>query len=156
MTTRLKLGQAMVRRVKAAPKKDTTERVMNQNHSMRKILSLMMLRLRMHMAWSTLRLPVSAPEGNWHLHVQLERCSFLTFSTHNTILQHAILLDLDVRQTFYAEIPARLINFMAAGIFLYLFEGGPVTFPLKGPYLNDVYPERGGVTKMQTREVERF
>ena len=50
MTTRLKLGHAMVRRVKAAPKEDTTERVINQNHSMRKILSLMMLRLRMHMA----------------------------------------------------------------------------------------------------------
>ena len=50
MTTRLKLGHAMVRRVKAAPTEDTTERVMNQNHSMRKILSLMMLRLRMHMA----------------------------------------------------------------------------------------------------------
>ena len=39
----------------------------NQNHSIRKILSLIMFRLSTHIAWSTLRLPVSAPEGNWHL-----------------------------------------------------------------------------------------
>ena len=119
MTTRLKLGQAMVRRVKAAPKKDTTERVMNQNHSMRKILSLMMLRLRMHMAWSTLRLPVSAPEGNWHLHVQLERCSLLTFSAHPTT-RYLVISGFGTNFPVDTKFTARHKNSKSAGIFLHL------------------------------------
>ena len=31
-----------------------------------------MFKLRTHMAWSTLRLPVRAPEGNWHLQIEKE------------------------------------------------------------------------------------
>ncbi len=42
-------------------------RAKNQNHSSKKILSLIMFRLSTHIAWSTLRFPVKAPEGNWHL-----------------------------------------------------------------------------------------
>ena len=39
-------------------------RMKNQHHSNRNILSLIMFKLRTHMAWSTFRLPVKAPEGN--------------------------------------------------------------------------------------------
>ena len=39
-------------------------RMKNQHHSSRNILSLIMFRLSTHMAWSTFRLPVKAPEGN--------------------------------------------------------------------------------------------
>ena len=39
-------------------------RTKNQHHSNRNILSLIMFKLRTHMAWSTFRLPVKAPEGN--------------------------------------------------------------------------------------------
>ena len=36
----------------------------NQNHSIRNILSLTMLRLRTQSAWSMLTVPVREPEGN--------------------------------------------------------------------------------------------
>ena len=63
----LTLGKSTVIRVRIEAQTETAERIRNQNHSTRKILSLMMFRLRTHMAWSTLRLPVKAPDGNWQL-----------------------------------------------------------------------------------------
>ncbi len=41
-------------------------------HCIRNILSFMMFRLRTHIAWSTLRFPVTAPDGNWQLKFEFE------------------------------------------------------------------------------------
>lgn len=73
----LSLGNSIVPRVTKEDPTEMAARMMNQNHSMRKILSLMMLRLSTHMAWSTFRLPVRAPEGNWQLELYGTRTDVL-------------------------------------------------------------------------------
>ena len=65
-------------------KRDTRvkiERRANHNHSSKKILSLIMFKLRTHIAWSTFRFPVSAPDGNWHLKLMRWTCFKIFFET---------------------------------------------------------------------------
>ena len=59
------------------------ERRANHNHSSKKILSLIMFKLRTHIAWSTFRFPVSAPDGNWHLKWMRWTCFKIFFETLN-------------------------------------------------------------------------